>query len=229
MCCGCIKGGEVTMGELLVATALRRSFMSGHDRITPVDGVDLVLSSGDVVVLTGPSGSGKSTLLQLLIGFDRPDHGTVEWVGCDSDVPSWTQVAAVPQSLGLLPELTVAENVAAPLLAAGTDPRRVATLLATAMEHVDIASLASRLVGDTSLGQQQRVAVARALIAQPAVVVADEPTSHQDDDHAVMVCAALRAAAEQGAAVMIAGHDVRVHDIATRVIRLENGTISPPA
>ena len=106
------------MTAVLTATALRKWFTSGDKRIVPVDGVDLVLGAGEIVLVTGPSGSGKTTLMQMLTGFQPPDEGNVEWPGGGA-MPSWSAVAVVPQSLGLLPELTVAENIALPLTARG--------------------------------------------------------------------------------------------------------------
>lgn len=212
------------MAELVRASAVSKWFRSGHERITPVDALDLVLVAGEIVVITGPSGSGKTTLLQLLAGFQRPDAGTVQWPGTsDGAVPAWADVAVVPQSLGLLPELSAKENVALPLLASrsslvGVDDEVAAALAALGVDH-----LADRLVGETSLGQQQRVAVARAIVGTPHVIVADEPTSHQDEAHAHVVLRALQAAADRGAGCIIAGHDDRLLDTATRVLHLESG------
>ena len=210
---------------LLVAAGLRKWFTSGDERITPVDGVDLVLHAGEIVLITGPSGSGKTTLIQMLVGFQQPDDGTVRWPG-GAVTPAWIDVAVVPQSLGLLPELTAAENVALPLVAGRTRVGDAAERVATALELVGVSALADRLVGETSLGQQQRVAVARALVADPTVIVADELTSHQDADHARVVLGALRAAADRGAACLIAGHDPLLAQVATRVLHMQDGRLA---
>lgn len=210
----------------LVATGVRRWFRSGDERIVPVDGVDLSIAAGEVVVLTGPSGSGKTTLLQMLAGFQAPDDGTVQWVGKTGAVPGWDVVAVVPQSLGLLAELTAAENVAMPLLARGTPPAEAAARALAALQSLGADHLADRLVGEASLGQQQRVAVARALVVNPVVLLADEPTSHQDGHHADVVLAAVRAAAEAGSACIVAGHDPRLLGAADRVVHLESGRLA---
>lgn len=210
---------------LLRATGVRKWFMSGDERITPVDGIDLAVHAGEIVLINGPSGSGKTTLLQLLVGFQRPDEGSVSWPG-GGDAPSWNSVAVVPQSLGLLDELTAAENVALPLLARAEGVvRDAAARVAMALTAVDAGALADRLVGETSLGQQQRIAVARALVGHPLVIVADELTSHQDADHAREVLSALRAAADRGAACIIAGHDPLLESVATRVLHLQSGRL----
>lgn len=213
------------MTDVLVADGVRKWFRSGHERVVPVDGVDLRLVAGEVVVLTGPSGSGKTTLLQIVAGFQEPDEGAVRWPS-GTGLPAWREVAIVPQSLGLLPELTVAENVAVPLLAGGIPPVDVAERVRSMLETVDIAGLADRLVGEASLGQQQRVAVARALVIEPIVLLADEPTSHQDGDHADLLLTALRSAAERSTACLIAGHDPRLLAAADRVVHLEAGRLA---
>ena len=220
------------MSDALVAAGLRKWFGSGAGRVVPIDGVDLLISRGELVVLTGPSGSGKSTLLQMLAGFQQPDEGRVQWAGCAAGPPPWDVVAVVPQSLGLLPELTAGENVALPLLAGG--PGRsvsidaVAARVRAVMEQLGVAHLADRLAGEASLGQQQRVAVARAVIGTPALLVADEPTSHQDDLHAMLVLDALRRAVAAGAGCIVAGHDPRLSAAADRVVRVELGKLAQP-
>lgn len=214
------------MSAVLTATALRKWFTSGDERIVPVDGIDLALHERDIVLVTGPSGSGKTTLMQMLAGFQRPDEGSVAWPGGGA-IPSWSSVAVVPQSLGLLPELTVAENVALPLTALGrTEVARVAPRVAAALTLLRVEQLADRLAGEASLGQQQRVAVARALVVGPKVLVADEPTSHQDREHAEVVLRAIAAVAQRGAACLIAGHDPLLASAATRVLRMESGRLA---
>ena len=210
----------------IVADAVRRWFMSGDERITPVDGVDLAVAAGEVVVLTGPSGSGKTTLLQMLAGFQRPDDGAVHWHGTSDATPAWDVVAVVPQTLGLLAELTAAENIALPLLARGDDPSAAQLAVDVALRDLRVDHLAHRLVGEASLGQQQRVAVARAVVGGSRVIIADEPTSHQDAEHADVVLAALRAAADPGAACVLGGHEPRLAAVADRVLHLEAGRLA---
>ncbi|HNJ98543.1 MAG TPA: ATP-binding cassette domain-containing protein [Ilumatobacteraceae bacterium] len=214
------------MSAVLRAEGLRKWFRSGDERITPVDGVDLEIGAGEIVLITGPSGSGKTTLLQMLTGFQQPDEGQVSWPG-GGEMPGWQSVAVVPQSLGLLPELTASENVALPLLAGGAArPAQVAPRVSAALQLVGVDHLADRLVGETSLGQQQRVAVARALICGPAVIIADEPTSHQDSGHAEVVLRAIAAVVSRGAACVLAGHDPLLLRVATRVVHLERGRLA---
>ncbi|MFI5612712.1 ABC transporter ATP-binding protein [Amycolatopsis sp. NPDC051903] len=163
------------------------------------------LRPGELVALTGPSGSGKSTLLMIAGGWETPDTGTVTPGPALPDVPlarmPWQHLGFVPQSIGLFDELTVADNLA---FAARTGTHADLPKL---LETLDLTKLATRLPIEISRGEQQRAAVGRALATAPTLVLADEPTSHQDRAHAELVLAALRTAANAGAAVLIASHD----------------------
>jgi ABC-type lipoprotein export system ATPase subunit len=169
------------------------------------------LRSGELAVVVGRSGSGKSTLLMLLGG----------WLDQDDPPPSWTEIAYVPQRFGLVPELTVRENVALPARLGGADPN-VAPLL----ERFALADLADRYPAETSVGQQQRVAVARALCVRPRVLLVDEPTSHQDGGSAELVWAALTWAAEQGTACLVATHEPDARRRAHASWAIENGRLT---
>jgi putative ABC transport system ATP-binding protein len=174
------------------------------------------MDAGELVVVRGRSGSGKSTLLALIVGWCAPDGGSVSVLVHDSPDAGrslWSTVAIVPQVLGLVPELTVRENVAQALT--GTD-ESVDDVLAA----LDIVELGDRSPTDTSMGQQQRVAVARAIAGRPHVLLADEPTSHQDAHHVAGVVAALRSAADAGSAVLVATHDDSIIAAANRVVDL---------
>lgn len=206
----------------LRATGLHKHFGNGHTRVSPLDGVDLELRAGEVAVLTGPSGSGKTTLLQILTGFDTPDAGTVWWPR-GVEIPTWADVALVAQSLALLPELTLQENVALAITERPAASRHTAVVAALA--ELDLAELGDRLPGEVSLGQQQRAAVARAVVGGPRVMIADEPTSHQDRHHADAVVRVLRRAADSGSAVLMAGHDPRLAAMAHRVLHLAGGRL----
>jgi putative ABC transport system ATP-binding protein len=216
-------GGTVAVS----AIAVRRHFGDGAARVVPVDGVDLELRTHELAMLTGPSGSGKSTLLHLLTGFDTCDEGTVRWAGvAPGSPPPWAIVGIVPQSLGLLPELTVAANITMPLLLAGVPAAEAAARTAAMMAELQIDHLHRRLPIETSLGQQQRAAVARAVVLHPLVLLADEPTSHQDHVQGDLVMAVIRACVDDGSACLIAGHDPRLDSIADRRLELVDGRLS---
>lgn len=189
---------------------------------TVLPAVDLEVRGGEVLVLHGPSGCGKTTLLGVLAGWTPPTGGAVEWHAPldGADRHAWHRTAVVPQLLGLLPELSLVENVAlAPRLGGGRWPDALAQAGAV-MAALGIGALGDRRPDEVSLGQQQRTAVARALVLGSPLVLADEPTSHLDDASAELVLDALTRAAAAGAAVVVASHDAAVLRRAGRSVDL---------
>jgi ABC-type lipoprotein export system ATPase subunit len=179
--------------------------------------VDFRLMSGTLTVLRGRSGSGKSTLLSILAGWIEPTTGLIERDPC-ADPSSWRGTAVVPQALGLAAELSVYENIELPIRLARTvdGTLEVETLL----DLVDLRDQAARLPLELSLGQRQRVAIARALVLRPALVLIDEPTSHQDGHHAEAVMDLIRSITASGSAALVATHDPAVISLADAVIDL---------
>ena len=142
------------------------------------------------MALVGPSGSGKTTLLNLLCGWEQPDGGRLSWPSGSGRVdPPWDEVAVVPQDLGLVEELTVVENVELPLWLAGRLERGLPEA-AGLLDRLGLARNGDRLPAEVSLGERQRVALARAMVVGPRLLLADEPTGHQDADWATAVFAA---------------------------------------
>lgn len=185
--------------------------------------VDLRLAPARLTVLAGRSGSGKSTLCHLVAGVMAPTTGDVLVAGRRAhDVRDWGQVSLLPQRLALAAELTLAENALLPARLRGhpVDPRL--------LERLGLDHIADRPVHETSLGEQQRTALARALVLRPAVAVLDEPTGHQDDDHVELVLDALTAAVRAGTLVLVATHDPRIIDIADVTIAIHSGRVDPP-
>jgi ABC-type lipoprotein export system ATPase subunit len=182
-----------------------------------VDGVDIDVVPGRILAVTGPSGSGKSTLLAVLAGLVQPDGGTVE----PADRAERTGI--VFQGYGLLPVLTAAENVELPLQLAGVAREEVGRRAEAALARAGLADITDRLAEELSGGQRQRVAVARALVVEPGLLVADEPTAELDADTAAVVLAALRAEAAAGAAVVIATHDPDVAALCDDTLHLVDG------
>jgi ABC-type lipoprotein export system ATPase subunit len=194
---------------------------AGTGRVEVLHDVSLAVAPGELVALAGPSGSGKSTLCHLAAGFESPERGSVTVDGRPgAEVADWAVVAVVPQQHGLLAGLTVEDNVCLPAHRAGVDPGAAFAALA---EALDLTSFTRRGVLETSLGEQQRTAVARAFVMAPRLAVLDEPTGHQDDDHVAQVVSALAAAAHAGSAVLVATHDSRVWEVADRVVGLDEG------
>ena len=200
-------------------TEVTKRYRRGRELVTAVDRVTIDLSSGSMIALVGPSGSGKTTLLNLIAGGDDPDGGTIEGQLGRTD---WSQLAIVPQPLGLLPELTIGENVGLPLRFGASGVADVRAV----MELLGIGALADRLPEETSLGEQQRAAVARALVTTPVLLIADEPTSHQDEANTDRVTDALAGAASAGSCVLVATHDRRMLDRCDLVLRMIDGAVS---
>ena len=195
-----------------------RTFRRGAEQVAAVRPASLTVEAGELVVVRGPSGSGKTTLLNLLLGWERPDAGTV------TRTAAAASAAVVPQRLGLLDHLTVAENVA--LARRGRDAAREAPDPVEVASRLGLGHLARRFPPETSLGEQQRAACARAVVAHRSFLVADEPTSHQDGVNAELVVDELVAAAQAGAAVVIATHDARVTARADRLLTMVDGLVT---
>ncbi|MEA2972693.1 MAG: putative transport system ATP-binding protein [Actinomycetota bacterium] len=200
---------------VVVARRVARTFGSGAAVVVAVHDVTCCVKAGARVVVVGPSGSGKSTLLHLLAGLEQPTVGTVSWPALGG-APSGLRpgiVGVVFQGLSLVPALDAAENVALPLQLAGIDD---STAMASALEALDrlgLAAVARQLPEELSGGQAQRVAVARALVGAPMLIVADEPTGQLDHVAAASVLAALQqAATAAGAALVVSTHDPAVAD-----------------
>ena len=201
----------------------------GGEVVRALESVSFEARPGELVGLVGRSGSGKTTLLNLIAGWERPTEGEVVWSdGADPSSPSWSEAAVVPQKLGLMEELTVEENIGYPARLAGSlDEREDA--IEELIGQLGLGDLRTRYPRETSVGEQQRTAIARALAVPSSVLLADEPTGHQDTASAERVFSALRRAARAGTAVVVATHNRDVIRHLDRVLtmadgRLENGS-----
>jgi ABC-type lipoprotein export system ATPase subunit len=223
----------VRVGSTLVrARGLAKAFGRGHARVRVLDGADLEIGRGEFVAVVGRSGSGKSTLLHLLGGLDRPDAGAIELDGVRIDRLDERRLTAVRrrkigfvfQAFHLLPELTGAENVLLPARLArdGVEAAPRATEL---LERLGLTGIAGRLPTELSGGEQQRLAIARALVNDPALVLADEPTGNLDEESGGAVLELLRRATESGRSVLLVTHDRAATRIADRVLRLDGGRL----
>jgi putative ABC transport system ATP-binding protein len=179
----------------------------------------LVVEPGEVIGIVGPSGSGKTTLLNLVIGWESPDGGLVVR---SSSHATWSGLAVVPQAIGLLDELNVVENIELPARL-GNHLHEPAD---SVLESLDMVGLGGRLIDELSMGEQQRVAVARALAYRPGLLVADEPTAHLDERRALTVARRLAALAGSGSAVLIATHDRRILGDCHRVLTMSDGHLT---
>src|SRR5256885_6876991 len=222
------------MGEVVVARGLTRRFATGGRTVEAVKDADLEVRDGEMLVLLGRSGAGKSTLLSLIGGLDRPDAGTVTVAGQEvpalrgADLDRFLQktVGWVFQTSGLLPLLTAAENVSLALRLMGKPEGPAMQAALTALDSVGLAARAQHRGNELSGGEQQRVAVARALIKAPHLLLADEPTAQLDTETARSIMALLREAADSGTAILFATHDESATEVADRVVRMEDGVLS---
>jgi putative ABC transport system ATP-binding protein len=216
------------MSPILVGADLHKSF-----GLTPaLRGASVVLDEGEIVAVMGPSGSGKSTLLHCLAGVLTPDRGEVLFAGRRIDrLPDRersqlrrTELGFVFQFGQLVPELPAMENIALPLLLAGRRRKEALAAAAPWLPRLGLDGLGRRLPGELSGGQGQRVAVARALVAGPTVVFADEPTGSLDSVAADEVMELLvDAAREQGTSVLMVTHEPRVAAYADRTVMVRDG------
>jgi ABC-type lipoprotein export system ATPase subunit len=215
-------------GPAIVATGVTKTYRTSAGPVTAVEDFDLTLEAGSLVALHGPSGSGKTAIVHLLAGWEQPDRGAISWPGVIGGAPSWSEVAVIPQTLALLDELTVVENITLPLRAADNRrPPRLDAAMTEILERLGLAHLLERLVDQISVGEQQRVMVARALAVRPAVILADEPTGHQDDRNAGAIAILLLEAANQGAACLIATRQTSLPALESRLARVISPA-SPP-
>ncbi len=214
------------------ARGLEKSYLRGDEHVHALREVSLVLHPGELVALVGPSGSGKSTLLNVLCGWEKPDDGSMRWTvelaGTSPDRLPWGRLAIIPQALGLLDDLTVGENILLPARLTG----RLAELRPRAdelMESLGIAHLAGRYPKQTSLGEQQRCAASRALLLSPTLLLADEPTAHQDSGWTDAIFARFRELLRNGGACLIATHNPETWGYADRVLSMHDGHLAEGA
>jgi putative ABC transport system ATP-binding protein len=220
------------MTEILSGRELHKSF----GLTEALRGANVELDEGEFVALMGPSGSGKSTLLHCLAGILQPDWGEVHFAGRRiDDLPDRdrahlrrTEFGFVFQFGQLVPELPAVENIALPLLLAGRRRRDALAVATPWLARLGLDGLGGRLPGELSGGQAQRVAVARALVAQPAVVFADEPTGSLDSVAADEVMELLLSTTrEQGTTVLVVTHEARVAAYAERTVLVRDGLDAP--
>jgi putative ABC transport system ATP-binding protein len=215
-----------------------RSYRRGSVDVPALRSVDLHVATGEFVAVTGPSGSGKSTLLHLVAGLDTPTSGVVRVDGvdlADLDDDGRTllrrrRIGFVLQFSNLLPTMSVAENVALPLLMEGRRPRAVASRVDALLDRVGLGHRRDHRPDELSGGEVQRATIARALLTEPALVLADEPTGQLDSDTGQVVLDLLRSAVDDdGRTLVMVTHEARAAAVADRVVRLVDGRVSPPA
>ncbi|MEV4523272.1 ABC transporter ATP-binding protein [Micromonospora tulbaghiae] len=211
-----------------------RGVVRAYGHTPALRGVTLDVAEGEILAVTGPSGCGKSTLLHCLAGILRPDAGQVTWRG--ERIDTWSEAArsrlrrtefgVLFQFGQLVAELSAAENVALPLLLAGTGRRAARTAALAWLDRLGVADVADARPGEMSGGQQQRCAMSRALVTEPRVIFADEPTGALDTLAGEQVLTQLvRLAREQRTTVVLVTHEPRIAAYADREVSLRDGMV----
>jgi len=220
-------------GQVLGLRNVTRVHGNGDAAVKALDGLSISVAAGEFVAVMGPSGSGKSTLLHLAGGLDTPTSGLVEVEGTDVGALSVSGRAAlrrrhvgyVFQDFNLIPTLTAAENVSLPRELDGIGRRAARREALQALAELDVEELADRFPDEMSGGQQQRAAIARAIVGERRLLPADEPTGALDSHTGEAVLELLRDRADAGSAVVLVTHDARFAAWADRVIFLRDGTV----
>ena len=214
---------------------LSKIYAQGEIQVTALDNISLDLAAGEFLALMGPSGSGKSTLLHIIAGIDRPTSGECLVQGVDvtklneSQLADWRNqnVGFVFQTFNLIPVLTAFENVELPLLLTRLGRAQRRRQVEAALELVGLADRAHHLPKQLSGGQEQRAAIARALVTDPQIVVADEPTGNLDSHSAQDVLGILQSLSRQaGKTVILVTHDPKAAAFGSRSIHLEKGELT---
>jgi putative ABC transport system ATP-binding protein len=228
---------QVTAGldeGIVEARAVDKRYDTGKVQVQALRGVDLAVRRGEMIAIMGPSGSGKTTLLNCLAGLDEIDGGDVLIEGVSLGAMSDEQrtdyrarrMGFVFQFYNLMPVLTAVENVELPLLVARVGGREARRRAMEALEMVGLTERAAHVPDELSGGQRQRVTIARALVNDPAIVWADEPTGDLDSENAEEIVALLRRLnRERGLSLLIVTHDISVGRSTDRIVRMIDGEV----
>lgn len=209
-------------------------YYSNGAEVKAIDGVNLKIEKGEFTSIVGPSGSGKTTLLNLLGGIDKPTKGKVILDGVEiSSLPErklselrLRKIGFVFQAYNLIPVLTAFENVELVLILRGINKKERKRMVMEVLEDVGLEKLAHRELTKLSGGEQQRVAVARAIVGEPKIILADEPTANLDTENAIALVELMRKLNEEkGMTFLLSTHDSRVVERTKRVIKLVDGKI----
>ena len=220
---------------VIAARELTKTFGRGASSVAAVTGVNLAVAAGEILLLLGPSGSGKTTLISMLGGLLTPTRGGVEIDGVGplyakrdlADVRLRT-IGFVFQTFNLLPGLSALENAALPLRLLGVARRPAAERAAQLLASLGLAQRAGALPGLLSGGEKQRVSLSRALITEPQVLLADEPTASLDTRTGRDAMEVLRSSVHRGGqACIVVTHDTRLIEYADRVLHIEDGRVAP--
>ncbi len=211
-----------------------RTFKVGDQTVNALNGINLSITKGEYVSVMGPSGSGKSTLLNIIALLDQPDSGNYLLNGQDVTRQSDDELAKIRrnnigfvfQFFHLIPRLTAAENIEMPMILAGIDRKHRQQKVQQALAAVNLLDRAEHKPNQLSGGQLQRIAIARAMIMQPGMLLADEPTGNLDSKAGLEIIDLLENLNQQGVTLIIITHDQHIGERATRKIRIVDGAIA---
>ena len=220
---------------MIVVEEVWRTYRTGPERVEALRGVSFDVAPGAFVAICGPSGSGKSTLMSILGCLDRPTSGRyrlegVEVASLDDDalaVLRNRRIGFVFQTFNLLPRMTALRNVELPMVYSGLSREERSRRAQEALAAVVLAGRMGHRPNELSGGEQQRVAVARALVNRPAIILADEPTGNLDSKAGEEVMVVFCRLVEEGATILMVTHNQRIAEQAHRVIQLEDGRVVP--
>ena len=230
----CLENALMPLSNIVELLGVSKSYRRGNQRVPVLDDISFAIARGEFLALMGPSGSGKSTLLNLIAGIDKPDRGTILVNGTDittlseSGLASWrsASVGFIFQFYNLIPVLTAAENVELPLLLTGLSRWKRKEHIETVLSLVNLSDRMDHYPSELSGGQQQRVAIARAMIADPDILVADEPTGDLDRVSAGEILSLMeRLVTDFGKTIIMVTHDPKSAEKAGRVVHLEKGEL----
>jgi putative ABC transport system ATP-binding protein len=213
---------------------IEKSYGAGAAKVLALRGVDLEVAQGELLMVIGPSGCGKTTLLSIISAILEPDAGQCTVLGRDLatlDPDQKTRfrgdnIGFVFQLFNLLPALTVLENVAIPLLVRGMERVNALQRAGDVLQSIELESRKDALPGQLSVGQQQRVAIARSLVHNPSLIVCDEPTSSLDHKSGQEMMTLLRDVAHPDRTLIVVTHDDRILEFADRIVKMDDGVIT---
>ncbi|TMD49589.1 MAG: ABC transporter ATP-binding protein [Chloroflexi bacterium] len=217
---------------MITLEGITKIYHTGEVEVAALKGISLHIPEGEFVAIMGPSGSGKSTLMNLIGCLDQPTSGRYILDGYDvsaltDDQLAWIRnrkIGFVFQSYNLIPRASAVHNVEMPLIYAGDNQQRRERAMA-ALESVGLLERAGHLPNELSGGQQQRVAVARALVTDPAILLADEPTGNLDSESSIEIMKLLRDLNQQGRTIVLITHEAEIAAFAQRVVRVRDGVV----